>query len=83
MNEVLHADDTELAQRLLDDGVVGDGDSLAVDLGVSSLVNQFSDGLQVDFTVGDVWVDELQHLGGGLGHSDEDTVVDLQKSEEL
>jgi hypothetical protein len=43
-------DDTLLAELLLDDRVVGDGDSLTVDLGVSSLVDQLLDGLQVGFT---------------------------------
>lgn len=45
-------DDTLLAELLLDDGVVSDGDSLTVDLGVSSLVDQLLDGLQVGFTMG-------------------------------
>ena len=68
---------------LLNDGVVGDGDSGTVDLGVTSLVDELSDGLEVDLSVGNVWVDELEHLLSGLGDSDEDTVVDLEKSEEL
>lgn len=79
----VRTDDAELAELLLDDGVVGDGESLAVDLGVSSLVDELPDGLEVDLAVGDVWLDESEHLLGGLGHSDEDTVVDLQESEEL
>lgn len=60
--------------------VVGDWDSLTVDLCVSSLVDEFSDSFEVDFTVGDVWADEVEHLLSSLGDSDKDTVVDLQKS---
>ena len=30
-----------------------------------------------------VWLDDLEHLQGSLGKLDEDTVVDLQKTEEL
>jgi hypothetical protein len=45
-------DDALLAELLLDDRVVGDRDSLTVELGVSSLVDQFLDGLQVGFTMG-------------------------------
>jgi hypothetical protein len=60
--------------------VVGDWDSLTVDLCVSSLVDEFSDSFKVDFTVGDVWADEVEHLLSSLGNSDKDTVVDLQKS---
>jgi hypothetical protein len=33
--------------------------------------------------VGDVWFDETKHLLGSLGNPDEDSVVDLQQSEEL
>lgn len=82
MNLIL-TDNTVLAELLLDDGVVGDGNSLTVDLGVSSLVDELSDSLEVDLSVGDVWADESEHLRGGLGDSDEDTVVDLEESEEL
>lgn len=70
-------DDTEFAELLLNEGVVGDWDSGTVNLEVSSLVDEFSDGLEVDLTVGDVWLDELEHLLGSLGDSDKDTVVDL------
>jgi hypothetical protein len=83
VNEVLHADNAELAELLLDDGVVGDGDALALDLGVTALVDELADGLEVGDTVGDVGLNEAEHLGGGLGHTDEDTVVDLEKTEEL
>lgn len=36
-----------------------------------------------DEPVGDVGLDEEEHLGGGLGDLDEDTVVDLEETEEL
>ena len=72
-----------LAQRLLDDCIVGDGDPLSVDLGVSTLVHQFTDSLEVGLSVRDIWLDELEHVLGGLGHSDKDTVVDLEETEEL
>lgn len=83
VNEVLHADHAEFAELLLDDGVVGDGDSLTVNLGVTTLVNKLSDGLEVDLSVGDVWADKVEHLLRSLGDSDEDTVVDLEETEKL
>jgi len=83
VDKVLHADDTVLAELLLDDGVVGDGDTLAVDLGVTALVDEFADSLEVDLAVGDVGLDNVQHLGGRLGDADEYTVVDLEETEEL
>jgi hypothetical protein len=76
-------DDAKLAELLLDDGVVGDGDALAVDLGVAALVDELADRLEVDLAVGDVGLDELEHLGRRLGHADKDAVVDLQQAEEL
>jgi hypothetical protein len=83
VDEVLHTDHTVLAELLLDDGVVGDRDSLTVDLGVTTLVDELTDGLKVDLSVGDVWADKVEHLLGGLGDSDKDTVVDLKETEKL
>jgi hypothetical protein len=83
VDQVLHADNAVLGKVLLDDGVVGEGNALLVDLGVSALVDKLTDGLQVGVTVGDERLDDLEHLRGGLGQTDEDTVVDLEKTEEL
>ena len=83
VNQILHTDDAVLAEVLLNDGVVGEGNALLVDLSVTALVDKLLDGLQVGVTVGDPGLDDLEHLGGGLGDTDEDTVVDLEKTEEL
>jgi len=83
VDEVLHADDTVFAQQLLNDGVVGDGDSLTVDLGVTPLVDELPDSLEVDLAECNVRLNEVEHLGGSLGYSDKDTVVDLEETEEL
>lgn len=83
VDQVLHTDDAVLAEVLLDDGVVGEGDALLVDLSVTALVDELLDALQVGVTVGDPGLDDLDHLHGGLGDLDEDTVVDLEQTEEL
>jgi len=83
VDEILHADDAVLAEVLFNDGVVGEGNALLVDLAVSALVDKLLDGLQVGVTVGDPGLDDLDHLGGGLGDTDENTVVDLEQTEEL
>lgn len=84
VDQVLHADNAVLAEVLLDDGVVGERDAVLLSsLGVSALVDKLTDGLEVGVTVGDERLDDLQHLRGGLGQADEDTVVDLEKTEEL
>jgi len=83
VDQVLDADDAVLAEVLLDQVVVGDGQTLLVDLSVTALVDELTDGLLVGVAVGDEGLDDLQHLGGGLGQADEDTVVDLEETEEL
>lgn len=82
-DERRRTDDTVFAELLLDDRVVGDGDAGAVNLGVTALVDEFADGFEVDLAVGDVRLDEGEHLLGGLGDADKDTVVDLEEAEEL
>lgn len=83
VDEILSADDAVLAEVLLNDGVVGKSSALLVDLSVSTLVDELLDGLQVGVTVGDPRLNNLEHLSGGLGDLDEDTVVDLEETEEL
>lgn len=83
VDEILHADNAVLAEAGLDDGVVGKSDALLVDLSVTALVDELADSLEVGVTVGNPWLDNLEHLKGGLGHADKDTVVDLKETEEL
>jgi hypothetical protein len=83
VDDVLNAGDAELAEAGLDHLVVGDWQTLLVDLSVAALVDELADGLQVGVSVSDEGLDDLQHLAGGLGEPDEDTVVDLEKTEEL
>ena len=47
MNEVLHADDATLAQRLLNDGVFSERYASPIHLAKSSLVDQLTDTLQI------------------------------------
>jgi hypothetical protein len=83
MDQVLHADDAELAEVVLDQLVVCKRNALLVDLAISTLVDELTDRLEVGVAIGDVWVDNGKHLLGGLGQANEDAVVDLEKSEEL
>lgn len=83
VDQVLDGQDTVLAQVGLDDGVLGESNSLLVHLTVTSLVHQLSDGGQVRVTVSDVRLHQLDQLRGGLGDSDEHTGVDLGQSQQL
>lgn len=57
--------------------------ALLVDLAVSTLVDKLADGLQVRSTVGNVGLNQLEHLSGSVGETEEDAVVDLEKTEQL
>lgn len=83
VDKILHADNAVLAEVLLDDGVVSQGNALLVDLAVSALVDELLDALEVGVTVGNPGLDDLDHLSGSLGNTDEDTVVDLEETEKL
>lgn len=83
MDQILHADNAVLAEVLLNDGVVGQGNTLLVDLSVSTLVDELLHALQVGVTVGDPRLNNLDHLSDGLGDADEDTVVDLKQTQQL
>lgn len=83
VNEVLDGVDSELSELTLNDGIVSERDSGSVDLSVSSLVNELLDGGSGWVSVGDEWFDDLDHVHGGLVQLNEDTVVELSKSEEL
>jgi len=83
VDEILHADDAVLTEVLLNDGVVGQRDPLPVDLTVTTLVHKLPDGLEVGVTVGHKRLNDLQHLNGGLAQTNEDTIVDLEKTEQL
>lgn len=83
VNEILHTDDTVLSKVLLDDRVVSKRDALAVDLAVAALVDELPNALQVGVAIGNPRLHNLDHLSGGLGDTDEDTVVDLEEAEKL
>merc|ERR1719232_1490944 len=83
VDEVLDADNAELAQLLLDDVVGGDGRPVAVHLNEPTLVDQLAHRLQVGGSSSDEGLANPQHVDGGLVQLDEDTVVDLPQPEEL
>lgn len=83
MDEVLNAVDTLAGELTGNDGVVGEGESLLVDLTVTSLVDELGDGGSGRETVSDERLDNTDHVPGGLVELDEDGVVELSQSKEL
>jgi len=56
VDEIFDTNKAEFPQILFDDGVVGDGSSLLVDFGKSSLVDKFPDRLEIGISKSDVWL---------------------------
>ena len=83
VDQILNADNAILAEAALNESIVGESNALLVNLSISTLVDELADCLQVGVSVGNPWLDDLQHLKCGLGHANEDTVVDLEKTKEL
>jgi hypothetical protein len=83
VDQILHADDSVFAKASLNNGVVGKGNALLLDLSVSALVDELTNSLEVRVSVGDPWLNNLQHLKGSLSHANKDTIVDLEKTKEL
>ena len=81
MHQILHTDDADFTQALLDDLIIGEGDSLLVDLSISALVNKVADGFYARVPIGDVGFDDFEHFRSSFGELDEDAVVDLKETE--
>jgi hypothetical protein len=52
-------------------------------LAISALVNELADRLEVGVAVCNEGLDDAEHLDRGLGQTNEDTIVDLEKTEKL
>lgn len=83
VEKVLNRVDTELAEVSLNKLVVGKSNALLVDLSVSTLVQKLADRGVAGVTVGNVGLNQSEELLGGLGDTQKDTIVDLEKSQQL
>lgn len=83
VNQILHAHNAVLAQMVLDQLIVGEGNALLFNLAVATLVDQFTDGLEGGVTVGNIGFDDLKHLQSSFREADEYAVVDLKEAEKL
>lgn len=83
VNEIFHADYIVLAQRSVDDVVVGQGDSLLVNFTMTTFVQQFRHSLEGRGTISDIGFNAAEHSHSGMVNSEEDTVVELTKTKKL
>ena len=82
MDEIFDGVDVLLSEDLLNSVVGLEGNSLLVDLAVTSLEDEFSDGFIGRITISNVGLNSSEHIDGGLVKLDKDTVVELSQSEE-
>ena len=81
MNEIFHRDNTELTENSLDLLVVHKRNTLTIQLGITTLVNEVTDSLEVGVTIGNVGLNKTEHLNGSLVQTNEDSIVDLAETE--
>ena len=83
MNQILNTLNSIFSKGISDDGIIRQGNSRAIDLSITTFVDEMTDRLEVGFTVCDVGLNDLEHLLGSFGESDEDAVVDLDETKKL
>ena len=82
IDDILDAFDAVTSESLLDDLILDQRDSLSVELSVSSLVDERSDGALGWEAIGDIWLDRSEHIHGGLVVLEENSVADFGQSEQ-
>ena len=83
MNEILNTGDSVFTEFSLNNTVVGERKSSSLDFTATSFVDKLGDGLSGWVTIGDEWLDHLDHVPCGFVKLDENGVVQLSQSEEL
>lgn len=83
VDNILNAKNVDGAECVLDDRVVCQRETLSADLSEAALVDELLNGLKVRVTIGNVRLNQVQHLKHRLGDLNKDGAVDLTQTEEL
>tara|TARA_B110000902_G_C13782546_1_gene388868 strand:- start:36 stop:407 length:372 start_codon:yes stop_codon:yes gene_type:complete len=83
MNEILNTGDSVFTEFTFNNTVVGERKSSSLDFTTSSFVDKLGDSLSGWITVGNEWLDHLDHVPCGFVKLDENAIVQLSQSEEL
>lgn len=83
VDEILHTDKTVLAQVVLDKLVIGQGDSLFVDLAVAALIDEVAHSLDRRETIRNVRLHHFEHFRRCFRQPHKDAIVDLQQAQQL
>lgn len=78
VDQVLYTDDSVLAKVGFDELVVRQGNTLLIDLAITTLVDQFAHRLDRRIAIGNEGLDDFEHFGSGFGKAHEDAIIDLQ-----
>ena len=77
VQDVLHTYKAKLAQMCFNDGIVGQRDTLLVDLAIAAFVQKLTHCLQRWIAVANLRLDDLEHFRRSLGKLDKHSIVDL------
>jgi len=83
VNQILNADDAMVTQIVRHHRVVSERNSLSKDLAKATLVDQIRHSLDSWGPVCDEWLNQVNHVHGGLVNPNEDGIVHLAQSKEL
>jgi len=83
VDEIFNTHNSLVVKSLLNERIVGDGNSLASDLQESTFVNEMLDSLQIWGSVSNVRFNQLQHLADGSVQSNKNSIVDLSQTKQL
>ena len=83
VDQVLHIVDSALSEFACDNAVISERQSHSVDLAVTSLVDELSNGVSSWVSPSNPWLNPLDHVQSGFVQFNEHTVVDLSQSKEL
>ncbi len=83
VNKVFNTDDVVFSELFFNLSVADDWDSLFVDLGKTSLVDQVSNGFHRWISPSNVWFSNSEQVQSSLVQSNENSVVNLSQSQQL
>ena len=83
MDQIFHTDNAEFPKVIFNDLVVGEWNTLFVDLPVSALVDELTNGFDGGISISNPGFYNFEHLAGRFSHADENAVIDLEQAKEL
>jgi len=83
VDQIFNANDAITTQMLLNHCVVGDWNSLTINLAIATLVHEIVNGLHVRIAPRNVRFSNTEHILCGLVDANKNTIVDLAQAKEL